>query len=287
MPTCVPSARPDQNVLEVIETFFWRCNPDQGSAMRTISFDPLRGVNSPYTGSDQKTEHSVRGNRLQKSLDHRSGCMDLAAIAVTLVAFLATPTIAQPVPAIAVPRQPEKVVAASPAPPADFAVVRQAVARYFAGQIDYQDGDLISQTDIVKALDEVLLAGWDVPARAALVQRALPDNSFLVKELSTPAGKKFMRRVGRNAGGISRLDRLSAIGGGQQLIRDLIRQKDGDKFVEYLATTAGGRTLGHMVGNARRGSDLNQPTGRIYTADELLAELENLAARQLRQSDRH
>jgi hypothetical protein len=82
-----------------------------------------------------------------------------------------------------------------------------------------------------------------------------------------------MRRVGGQPGGYSRLDRLSTIAGGQQLIRDLIRQKDGDQFIAYLATTSGGHHLGSMAANTRNGVNLNKPTGRIYTTDDLLVAL--------------
>jgi hypothetical protein len=133
---------------------------------------------------------------------------------------------------------------------------------------------LLSQGQVSAALDAVGNAGWDVPERDAILDRALPDGSFLVKELATPAGRKFMRRLSRHPGAYLRLDRLSTIAGGQQIIRDLARQKDGDKLIEYLATTAGGQSLGRMAAGARHGTDLNKPTGRIYTADDLLAALE-------------
>ena len=38
---------------------------------------------------------------------------------------------------------------------------------------------------------------------------ALADNSFLVGELATPNGKKFMRKIAKSPGTYSRLDRLS------------------------------------------------------------------------------
>jgi hypothetical protein len=166
------------------------------------------------------------------------------------------------------------VAPTQPAAPPDFAVVKAAVEKYFAGMKDFQPGDLIRQSQVEQALAVVEAAGWDVTEKAELVKRALPDGSFLVKELSTPGGRKFMRRVARHAGTYSRLERLSTIAGGETLIRDLIQQKDGDKLIEYLATTQGGQKMGRMAANTRHGVDLNKPTQRIYTSDELLAELE-------------
>jgi hypothetical protein len=71
----------------------------------------------------------------------------------------------------------------------------------------------------------------------------------------------------------SQVDRLSSIARGRQIVRDLVRQRGGDQFVEYLTTTKGGRRLGDMLAGAQQGVDLNKPTGRIYTANDLAAVL--------------
>ena len=44
----------------------------------------------------------------------------------------------------------------------------------------------------------------------------------------------------------------------------------------YMATTQSGHNLGKMMGGVRNGADLNKPTRRIYTANELLAVLQQL-----------
>jgi predicted enzyme related to lactoylglutathione lyase len=75
------------------------------------------------------------------------------------------------------------------------------------------------------------------------------------------------------------LDRLSSIPRGQTIVHDLVRQKDGDRFVEYLTTTKGGQNMGGMMAQARGGVDLNKPTGRIYTADDLIAALKSALAK--------
>jgi hypothetical protein len=172
--------------------------------------------------------------------------------------------------------------AATAAPPAaakdggpmDFTLVVAAAQKHFASIKDLQPSDLLSQGQVSAALDAVRNVGWEVAERDAILDRTLPDGSFLVKELATPAGRKFMRRLSRHRGAYSRLDRLSSIAGGQQIIHDLARQKNGDKLIEYLATTEGGQSLGRMAAGARQGVNLNKPTGRIYTADDLLVALE-------------
>ncbi|HEX2476583.1 MAG TPA: hypothetical protein VHK01_17655 [Lacipirellulaceae bacterium] len=149
-----------------------------------------------------------------------------------------------------------------------------AVEQYFASLPDYRPGDLVTRSQVADALANAADAGRKVPAAEQILAATLPDNSFLAKELSTPAGRKFMRKVARHPGGFDRLERLSSISRGQTLVRDLIRGADGDKLIEYLTTTRGGRNLGSSLAGGRQGANLNQPTGRIYTADDLMAAIE-------------
>jgi hypothetical protein len=164
----------------------------------------------------------------------------------------------------------------------DLAVVTRAVEAYFASLPEYKAGDLISRSQIERALASLKDAGWDVPHEDEIVERGLADDSFLVARLSTPAGRKFMRRISGQPEAYARLDRLSSISRGQTLVSDLIRQKGGDEMVRYLATTKGGRQLGQQLAATRQGVDINKPTGRIYTAADLIGELK----RVYEQSDR-
>ena len=155
-----------------------------------------------------------------------------------------------------------------------------AVEQYFTSLPDYQPGDLVTRSQVAGALTKAADAGTKIPAAERILAATLPDNSFLARELSTPAGRKFMRKVARLPGGFDRLERLSTISRGQTLVRDLIRGADGDKLIEYLTTTRGGQSLGSTLAGARQGANLNQPTGRIYTADDLMAAIEeSLAAK--------
>jgi hypothetical protein len=166
------------------------------------------------------------------------------------------------------------VVAAAQRPKAaDEQLIASAVESYFASVPGYMKGDLISQSQIERALSEIKRAGATVQHGDAIIRRGLTDDSFLARELSTPAGRRFMRKLAHIPNAFSRLDRLSTIPRGEKLIHDLVRQKDGDKMIEYLATTKGGRNMGSMMAQVRGGVDLNTPTGRIYTADDLIAAL--------------
>jgi len=167
-------------------------------------------------------------------------------------------------------------VVKQPVAPPDFAVVTYAVAEYFDSLPHYQAGDLISRSQIIGAIASVNDSGWDVPDADAIVELGLADNAFLVTRLSTSAGRKFMRKIAAHPGAYARLDRLSSISRGQTLVNDLIRKRGGDELVTYLATTKHGRQLGEQLAATRNGVDLNKPTGRIYTVDDLVAELKHL-----------
>jgi len=167
------------------------------------------------------------------------------------------------------------LAAAEPTRP-DFATVAQAIVGHLQSQPGYRPGDLLSQTQVAAALAVAAGVGWDVPQPESIISRALPDDSFLVREFSTPAGRRFMRKIAKQPGAYPRTDRLSTIAGGEAAIRILIRDPGGDKMIEYMATTRGGRNLGKMMAGAQRGVDLNKPTGRIYTADDLLVALKML-----------
>jgi hypothetical protein len=155
----------------------------------------------------------------------------------------------------------------------DIGTVTRAVEAYFASQPNYEPGDLITRSQIADVLATLDNAGAPVPNAEKIAQRGLDDSSFVVRELSTPAGRKFMRKLAQNPGTFAHLDRLSTIPRGETLIRDLLRDKGGDKLIEYLATTKGGHKMGRMMAAVPEGGDLNKPTGRIYTVADLVAAL--------------
>lgn len=173
------------------------------------------------------------------------------------------------------PAKPDSV-ATTPQSPPDFRTVAKAVENYFASQHDFQKNDLIHRGQVEQALVAVREVGWDVPEPEAILKRTLSDDSFLVDQLSSQSGHAFMRKIAKFSGTYSRLDRLSSISGGKAAVKKLVRQKGGDAFVQYLATTKRGQTLGGMLSSAQQGVDLNKPTGRIYTLEDLLAELKNV-----------
>jgi hypothetical protein len=157
----------------------------------------------------------------------------------------------------------------------DDRALTRVVESYFASQPGYQKGDLITRAQIEKVLAKLEADKVKVPAGASIAKLGLGDDSFLVRELSTSEGRKFMHKIAQEPGTYSRLDRLSTMPRGQSLVHELVREKDGNKLVQYLATTKGGQNMGGMMGQARGGVDLNKRTGRIYTADDLIVAIKD------------
>jgi hypothetical protein len=147
--------------------------------------------------------------------------------------------------------------------------VLAAIEQTFHAKKGFQTGDLISRGDVAAALDRAAQLGWQASNRSDLEKLALPDDAYLVRELRSKGGVRFMRKVSGNPQAYDRLDRLSSLSGGKQLVRDLIRGKGGHELVEYLTSSPGGANLGQMLSNGQGGSGFNRPTGRLYTLAEL------------------
>jgi hypothetical protein len=157
-----------------------------------------------------------------------------------------------------------------------FATVKTTVERTLSTIPGYVPGDLVSQRQVATVLGELNKAGWEVEQSRKLLARVPADGEFLVRALRTPKGVAFMRQVSAMPGGYDRIDRLSRIPNGQQTVQKLIEGPDGHKLVGYLTEARGGKELGTMLKRTAQGGDFNEATGRIYTATQVLAELESL-----------
>lgn len=154
--------------------------------------------------------------------------------------------------------------------------IEGVLARHFQTESEYQPGDIITRSQVESALDAVATLGWQVPGRDQLVKDALPDQAFLARSLRTEKGREFMKHIKQDPGAYDRLDRLTAMPHGRETIQALIRGPEGWKMIDYMTRTKGGQNLGLQLSSAPTGHDFNKPTGRIYTADALLARLRKL-----------
>lgn len=155
----------------------------------------------------------------------------------------------------------------------DFKQVEKTVRRQFAAQPGYVPGDVISTSNVQPVFDHLRRMDWQVIDQRSILSLVPEDRNFLVRQLRTDEGRKFMQQIKALPSAYDRLDRLTTLPNGRQTVVDLIRATDGYKMVEYMTTTQGGQNLGRQLGHGPRGKDFNKPTGRIYTADMLISRL--------------
>lgn len=152
----------------------------------------------------------------------------------------------------------------------DFADFEKLVWNYFGARKDFQQTDLIAREDVEPLVKKLAVEGLTLKKPDDLTKRLLTKNDFLYGELYTPAGRKMMQNIATYKNGFDRLDRLSRLPRGKQTVRDLVRGPDGQKLIEYMTTSAGGKNLGKQLSQDPNGENFNSPTGRIYTVQNLL-----------------
>jgi len=147
--------------------------------------------------------------------------------------------------------------------------IEKALADHLSKQPEYRAGDLLTKSDVTSALDRLEQLGWQPQDRDAVLAGVLADNDFLAAELRTADGRKFMRKISGYPQAYDRLDRLARLPQGKRTVQDLISGAGGYKMIEYLTTASGGKELGKQLSDTPKGAKFNQPTGKIYTADDL------------------
>lgn len=155
-----------------------------------------------------------------------------------------------------------------------FSAVKAAVGKELRSRKGYRPGDILSRSDVRRALDAVEKRGWKVPDRKKILNDVLPDNDFLVRELRTRRGTVFMRKLSQVPQAYDRLDRLRRLPYGPRRIRELINNPGGYTLILYLVGTRGGKNLGRYLSELPSGRKFNRPTRRIYSEQQLLQRLQ-------------
>lgn len=157
-----------------------------------------------------------------------------------------------------------------------FEAVEKAVVRHFERLPGYRPGEIISRSQAAPLFAQLRWMGWTVVDAKSLVERVPPDSDFLVRQLRTPSGRRFMQRVADSPGSYDELERLSRLPNGRRAVVELIaRPEKGGDVIRYFATTPKGRRVGRLMARTGKGgADYDKPTGRIYTVEMLLDELE-------------
>jgi hypothetical protein len=157
-----------------------------------------------------------------------------------------------------------------------FAQVESIVSKELRRLPKYRSGDILSQDQVEPIFARLKNAGWPIRDSQSILNRVLPDGSFLVRSLRTKKGLAFAQQMARIPNGYDRLDHLSKLSTGRETIDHLIKTPKGYELIEYMATTSGGKKLGRILKRTPNGADFNRQTGRIYTERQLLTVLEQL-----------
>lgn len=155
-----------------------------------------------------------------------------------------------------------------------MAEVKKTVSDHFAAKEDYESGNLILREEVKPLLEKLRKQGLPLPDAKKILDNVPQKEEFIARQLATPDGRKFMRRISQYPMAYDRLDRLSRLPRGRSIVQELIRGPGGERMIEYMTTAAGGKELGRMLSNSPGAGDFNAPTGRIYTAEMLLDRLE-------------
>ena len=156
------------------------------------------------------------------------------------------------------------------------------IDRHFQNTPDFEPGDIISESNVEPLLDGLEKLGWTVLNRKEILNSVPKDSDYVVKQLRTKPGYKFMRQISGYPMCYDRLYHLAAIPRGRQQVYDLIRTKGGYEMIEYMTTTQLGKNLGTQLSKIPQGANFNKPTGLIYTATDLKAELQESYAETLK-----
>lgn len=151
--------------------------------------------------------------------------------------------------------------------------VQKVVDQQLNSVANYQPGDLITRNQVDPIFDKLSRLGWNVADRVEIVNAVKRDDDLMVRQLRSAAGRKFMRQVNAMPLSFDRIDRLDRLTMGPQTVDSLITGPDGYKMIQYMTTSPNGHNLGKMLSQDPHGANFNSPTGRIYTAEDLLGRL--------------
>ena len=156
--------------------------------------------------------------------------------------------------------------------------VVKAVTSNFDGRRLTGRHDLIARGDVTPLFVVLAKLGWKVEDRDQILNELLPDSHFLVQQLRSQPGQRFIKKVASESLIYDRLDRISQERGGQALIHDLIRLPDGDRYARQNPGQAVPNLLDLLPkdasGRTRQIRNYGKPTGKIYVRDQFVKRLD-------------
>lgn len=155
--------------------------------------------------------------------------------------------------------------------------IEQTYSAFFDRVSHHHPYAIITKNEVAPLRADLAKVGWRIPEDQwnDTVKLILSDDDYLVKNLHTDKGRKFMRQVASKYPEVyDRLDRLAhTTGGGRTGAAGLIAAPDAQYTVAYMFTKEGERSWASMLPERYK---FDQPTGRLYTAETLKKHLEGL-----------
>lgn len=166
--------------------------------------------------------------------------------------------------------------AAEKLPP--WALVQQAVAEQLSTLPNYRDGDLLTQSLVAPIFAGLETQGWRVADQAQILASVLPDDNALVAELRTAGGVRFMRKIAAYPQAYDEIDQLSQLPSGDLMVKDFLRFAHSDRTFTNKKGPSPAMYARLVPDQQRRDvpspQDLQKPTGRVYTAAQFTARLQ-------------
>jgi hypothetical protein len=154
-----------------------------------------------------------------------------------------------------------------------WTTVAAATDGYLAKLPEYRAGDILSRSQVQALLAQLAKAGWTVSDGNQILASVSDDNDFVVKQLRTKEGRKFMRKIAGTTQAYDRLQRLAATDGGDRAVRDMMKLPNGDEVLAALTESKAGRDISRRLADGPKTGGFDQPTGRIYTQAQLVDRL--------------
>ncbi len=155
--------------------------------------------------------------------------------------------------------------------------------RHLASLPGYVPGFIISKSDVAPIFAQLKKAGWNAKELERVYAAVVDDGHFLVRQLRSPQGYKFMKTAGKFPLNYDRMDRVSQAKGGRQAIINTVQLSGGASFWNPNAKPGFSNTarmLPTRGGRRRSAAEFSRPTGKIYTESQLVKQLAAVKAKK-------
>ncbi|MCA9177718.1 MAG: hypothetical protein KDB14_24800 [Planctomycetales bacterium] len=161
----------------------------------------------------------------------------------------------------------------APKPLMDGPTMRRITEQYLRSKPPRKFPDLVVYEDLEPLLDEVERRGWEMPYREQLKAQMLGQGEFLAKFAETESGANWLKKVSGQSLIYDRVDRISHVAHGQEMLQRVAKLPNGEKYGQATArnfTPSLADLLPLKGGKKQKIKDYDKPTGKAYTMSKVL-----------------